>query len=65
MQALRAHYRGEGNQTRRITEAEKLRDTVHYRSERAMPFSNFLSKVQRMFNLFYTHGEPYTEGAKL
>jgi hypothetical protein len=65
MEALRAHYRGEGNQTRRINEAEKIRDTIHYRSERAMPFGTFLSKAQRMFNLFQVHGEPYAEGAKL
>lgn len=65
MQALRAHYRGEGNQSRRVTDAEKLRDTVHYRSERAMPFQNFLTKSQRMFNLFEQVGEPYTEPAKL
>jgi hypothetical protein len=65
MEALRAHYRGEGNQTRRITDAETMRDTLHYKGESAMPFATFLAKVQRMFNLFDQIGEPYLESAKL
>ena len=65
MKALRAHFRGEGNQTRRVRDAETLRDTLHYKSEAAMPFATFLSKCQKMFNLFEDVGEPYTEGAKL
>ena len=65
MEALRAHYRGEGNQTRRITDAETMRDTLHYKGESALPFASFLAKVQRMFNLFDQIGEPYSESAKL
>lgn len=63
--ALRNHYRGEGNRTRRIADAEKLRDTLHYKSETAMPFETFLSKVQKMFNLFEDAGEPMQEAAKV
>ena len=65
MEALRSHYRGEGNQSRRITDAETMRDTLHYKGEGAMPFATFLAKVQRMFNLYDQIGEPYTESAKL
>jgi hypothetical protein len=65
MEALRAHYRGEGNQSRRISDAETLRDTLNYRGESTMPFATFLAKVQRMFNLFEQIGEPYSEAAKL
>lgn len=65
IEALRSHYRGEGNQSRRITDAETMRDTLHYKGESAMPFATFLAKVQRMFNLFDQIGEPYTESAKL
>ena len=32
MSALRAHYQGEGNTTRRIAEAERLCDSLHYRN---------------------------------
>ena len=52
MQALRDYYRGEGNQTRSVTDAEKLRDTLHYKSEGAMPFATFLSKCQKMYIIF-------------
>lgn len=65
MEALRAHYRGEGNQSRRITDAEMMRDTLHYKSESAMPFATFLAKVQKMFNIYDQIGEPYSEAAKL
>ncbi len=65
MQALRSHYRGEGNQSRRITDAETMRDTLHYKGESSLPFATFLAKVQRMFNLYEQIGEPYSESAKL
>ena len=65
MEALRSHYRGEGNQSRRITDAETMRDTLHYKGESALPFATFLAKIQRMFNLFDQIGEPYSEAAKL
>jgi len=65
MAALRAHYRGEGNQSRRISDAEALRDTLLYRGESTMPFATFLARVQQMFNLFEQIGEPYSEAAKL
>jgi hypothetical protein len=65
MQALRSHFRGEGNQSRRITDAETMRDTLLYRGESSLPFATFLSKVQKMFNLFDQIGEPYSESAKL
>ena len=33
MVALRAHFAGEGNSTRRIAEAQRLRETLHCKSE--------------------------------
>lgn len=65
MEALRAHYRGEGNQSRRISDAETLRETLCYKGESSMPFATFLARVQKMFNLFEQIGEPVTEAAKL
>ena len=32
MAALREHYQGEGNTTRRISKAERLRDSLYYRN---------------------------------
>ena len=63
--ALRAHYSGEGNTSRRIADAERIRDTLHYKNERALQFSAFLDKIQKMFNIFAEEGEPMTEQAKV
>ena len=39
--ALRAHYSREGNTSRRIADAERIRDTLHHKNEREMQFSAF------------------------
>ena len=65
MEALRGHYSGEGNTSRRIAVAERYRDTLHYKNEKALAFSSFLDKIQTMFNIFETEGEPIQEQAKI
>ena len=65
MEALHNHYGGEGNACQRIATAEKLRETLHYKSERSMPFSTFLDRMQKMFNVFQEEGEELTENAKV
>ena len=65
MEALCSHYGGVGNASRRIATAEKLRETLHYKSERSMPFSTFLVRMQKMFNIFQEEGEELTENAKV
>ena len=52
MLALRSHYQEEGNTTRRIGEATRIRETLHYRNEPALPFVSYFSKIQHMFTLF-------------
>ena len=54
----------ERNTTRRIAEATRLRETLHYKNERSLSFATFLSKVQHMFNLFKEEDESLTESAK-
>jgi hypothetical protein len=65
MIALRNHYSGEANTSRRIAVAKKTRDTLHYKSERAMSFSSFLDKLQKMFNIFDEEGEAISKTAKV
>ena len=65
MEALRNHYRGEGNASRRITTAEKLRESLHYKSDHSLPFSTFLDRMRKMFNIFKEEGEQLTENAKV
>ena len=65
IRALKAHFQGEGNSSRRIAEADSLRDNLHYKSERAMRFQAFLDKLQSMFTIYRDEGEGYTEDAKV
>lgn len=65
MLALRDHYAGEGNSTRRIAEAKRIQSTLHYKTERALPFNKFLDMLQKMFTIYYEEGEELTERAKI
>jgi hypothetical protein len=65
MIALRDHYAGEGNSTRRIAEAKRIQATLHYKTERALPFNKFLDMLQKMFTIYYEEGEELTERAKI
>ena len=59
------HYKGAGNTTKRISEASRLSETLHYKNERSLSFTTFLAKMQHMFNLFEEENDPMTEAAKL
>ena len=65
MIALRKHYSGGSNTSRQIAAAERIRDTLHYKNERAMLFSSFLDKMQKMFNIFEEENEVTSEQAKV
>ena len=65
MLALRRHYQGEGNTTWRIGEATRIRESLHYRNERALTFESYLSKMQHMFTLFKENEETYSDAMKL
>ena len=65
MEALCNHYGGKGNASRRIATAEMLHDSLHYKSERSLPFSMFLDRMQKTFNIFKEEGEQLTENAKI
>ena len=65
MSALSAHYQGEVKTTRRIAEAERLRDSLHNRNERSLPLTSYLSKMQQMFTIFEDNKELYYNARKL
>ena len=65
MKALRDHFLGEGNATRSLADAERLRESLHYKNERSMPFETFLTQCQRMFNIFKQEKEEMSEDAKI
>ena len=65
MKALRDHFEGEGNATRNKAHADRLKESLHYKSERSMPFETFLTKCQQMFNIYEKEGEPMSDDAKM
>ena len=65
MLALREHYGGEGNASRRIATTEWMREGLHYKNKRSLVFSIFLDRMQKMFNIYEEEGEEFTENAKL
>ena len=54
--ALFRHCSGEGNGSRRIATADRLRETLHYKSENLMSLKIFLDRMQKMFNIFQNKG---------
>ena len=65
MKKLRDHFSGEGNTTRRIAEADRIKETLHYKNERSLPFEAFLTKCEKMYNIYAQHGEVMAEDAKI
>ena len=65
MLALCEHYSREGNASRCIATAERMREGLHYKNERSLAFSIFLDRMQKMFNIYEEEGEEFTENAKL
>ena len=65
MMALREHYSGEGNTSRRIATAERIRESLHYKSKRSLAFSIFLDRMQRVFNIYEEEQEEFSENAKI
>ena len=65
MKALRAHFAGEGNASRNKSVADALKASLHYKNERALAFEDFLTKCQKMFNIYDKEGESMAEDAKL
>ena len=63
--ALCDHYGGLGNSSRRIADAENLMKNLFYKSERSLPFNTFLSKMERMFNIYKEEGEEKGDAEKL
>ena len=65
MKALRDNFAGEGNATRNISEADRLKESLHYKSEHALAFETFLTQCQKMYHFYEKEGETMPEEAKI
>lgn len=61
---LKEHYVGGANTTRRITEADALEKSLHYKSERSLPWEKFLNKFQEMIGIYRANYEPKDDSAQ-
>jgi hypothetical protein len=65
MIALRNHYKGHGNKAKLKAEAVALKNTLHYKNEKALTFDTYLQCVQKMIHLFEQAEEPMTAPSQL
>jgi hypothetical protein len=48
-----------------IADAKRIQTILHYKSERALSFSDCLDSLQRMFTIFQEEKKALTDGAKV
>ena len=65
MTALRDHFSGEGNVSRCLSEADRLKEHLHYKSERSMPFETYMTQCQKMHNIYKKEKKEMSEDAKI
>ena len=64
MKALRNQFRREGNDTMKTSEVERLCESLQYKNESSMAFELFLTKCQKMYNIFEEEGEKMEDYSK-
>ena len=62
---LRGYMKGAGNVSRRIGTAKQLKQTLHYRNERAMKFTVFMTKLRHMHRIYEDEARPMSAAEKL
>lgn len=65
MTALCAHFSSEGNASQNKADANRLKESLHYKSERAMSFKTFLTTCQKMYNIYEKENEEMSKDAKI
>ena len=56
MEELYKNFTGEINATRNLAEAERLNESLLYKSKREISFKIFLTQFQKMFNIYEKEG---------
>jgi hypothetical protein len=63
--AVRNHYLGTSQINPRFHQAEKEFETLHYRSERTLPFRYFLTRMNDMLQIYAQCGDIWNDDRKL
>ena len=64
MQEPRDHLSIKLNVTRRVTEADRFKETLHYKNDRSLTFENLLTKCHKINNTYAKYGAIMIEDAK-
>ena len=62
---LKKYMLGAGNVSRRIGTAKQLRQSLHYRNERAMKFTTFMSRLRHMHRIYQEENRSMPEDEKV
>jgi hypothetical protein len=62
---LCVQYEGEGNINWRVSKANAIQKTLHYKQECSLKFTTFLNQIQVMYKIYEASGDPHSEKAKL
>ena len=65
MKTLYNHFSSEGNMTCCIVETDWFKETVHYKNVRGLTFETFLTKYQKMYNIYSKDEEVMTYDARI
>jgi hypothetical protein len=63
--SLTGHFKGHGNKAKLKAEADGLKNTLHYKNEKALPFDTYLQRVEKMIHLYAHAEEPMVESAQI
>jgi len=63
--SLRNYMMGPGNVSRRVGNAKLVRANLHYKNERAMKFTVFLTKLRHVYQVYEEEGRPVPEEEKV
>lgn len=62
---LRAFMVGAGNVSRRIGSVKALRQSLHYKNERAMKFTVFVTKLRHIYRVYFDEGREVSDADKV
>jgi hypothetical protein len=63
--ALKNHYGGIGNVSRRLVDANSSYANLYYSNEKSMSYDSFINKAQKMWTIFQSHDQEYNNAAKV
>ena len=65
-QNLRTHYDGPGEHLQRVTEANQIFDTIHYKKKNTVvTFEVYITRIKEAYKVLKDHGEIHNDAQKV